>query len=51
MGGQEKCVLANEAENYVSKNCSDDLICAAVYNCEIESCEYIDGECAVGGRG
>ena len=47
MGGSEKCVLVSEVDEY-RKNlfeCSDSMLCAAVYNCEIESCEYVDGEC------
>ncbi|MCR4284990.1 MAG: hypothetical protein NUV97_03000 [archaeon] len=47
MGGSEKCVLGDEVEKY-EKNlseCSPTIICGAVFNCEIESCEYIKGEC------
>jgi hypothetical protein len=47
MGGKEACVLASEVEEYEEKlsECSEGLICAAVYNCEIESCGYVEGEC------
>ena len=47
MGGKEKCVLASEVEKYeVSlSECPEDLVCLAVYGCEIESCEYVDGKC------
>ncbi len=47
MGGKEKCVLVSEAERYKNNlsECSEGLICAAVYNCKIESCEYVEGEC------
>lgn len=40
MGGEEKCVKESEVEKYKEKlnDCPKDLICAAVYNCEIESC-------------
>lgn len=47
MGGKEKCVLASEAEE-IGKNlseCSASMTCAAVFSCEIESCEYVEGEC------
>jgi len=47
MGGEEKCVLESEIKEYEEKllKCSEGLICAAVFNCAIESCEYIGGEC------
>lgn len=53
MGGSEECVLASEVGEYEDdlSDCPPDLICAAVYNCEIETCEYVDGECIMGGRG
>lgn len=47
MGGDEKCVLESEIESY-EKNlseCSPTTLCSAVSNCEIESCDYVDGEC------
>ena len=47
MGGTEDCVLASEVGEYEDDlaGCDEGLICAAVYNCKIESCEYLDGEC------
>ena len=47
MGGEEKCVLASEEEEYRINlsGCSPTTLCSAVFNCEIDSCEYIDGEC------
>ena len=46
-GGVEKCVSAEEAEDYEDDldDCDEDLICAEVYNCEIESCGCADGDC------
>ena len=47
MGGEEKCVLESEVAEYEDKlsECSESLICAASYNCKIDSCEYVAGEC------
>ncbi|MCK5320984.1 hypothetical protein KAJ38_00215 [Candidatus Pacearchaeota archaeon] len=47
MGGKEKCVLASEVKEYEVNlsECPEDLVCLAVYSCEIESCGYIDGKC------
>lgn len=46
MGGVEKCVLASEIDKYSNlSKCPKNFICPTVYSCEIESCEYIDGEC------
>jgi hypothetical protein len=47
MGGEEKCVFKNDAEEYKINltKCKSGTICRAVFNCEIESCQYIDGEC------
>ncbi len=48
-GGEEMCILKSEAEKIEKeKNCSGDVFCAAVYSCEIESCEYLDGKCVAG---
>ena len=46
MGGKEKCVKKSEVEDYRKKleNCSEGLICPAVYNCNIESCNETKGE-------
>ena len=53
MGGSEKCVLSSEAGGYEENlsDCPDDLACVALYSCKIESCEYVDGECIIGGSG
>ncbi len=47
MGGQEKCVLESEVEKYEMNlsECSENLVCIALYACQIESCEYIEGGC------
>ena len=47
MGGEEKCVLANEVDKYETNlsECPENQFCIAMFNCQIESCEYIDGEC------
>lgn len=48
-GGGESCVLKSEAEKIEKeKNCSEDVFCATVYSCEIESCVYAGGECVAG---
>lgn len=47
MGGEEKCVLKDEVGDY-EKNlsgCSPTVLCSAVFNCEINSCEYVGEEC------
>ncbi|MCD4770984.1 hypothetical protein K8R30_01040 [archaeon] len=45
-GGEEICVLESEVKKIEdAKNCSGDVFCAAVYVCEITSCEYLEGEC------
>ena len=38
MGGEEKCVNSSEAERYREKlkNCPKNLICAAIYNCNVD---------------
>jgi hypothetical protein len=45
MGGQEKCVLKSEVGSYPPKNCSINLICAAVDNCRQNICECSKGKC------
>jgi hypothetical protein len=47
MGGKEECVLKDKADEYKinPSECSENLVCAAMYNCQIESCEYVDGKC------
>lgn len=46
-GGTEVCVLASEKEKYEvnESNCPDDLICATMYNCNENPCEFKSGEC------
>jgi len=46
-GGVEKCVPKSEADDYEKdlEDCPADLICAEVYNCKIESCDCVDGNC------
>ena len=50
MGGEEQCVLVSEAEDYSANlsECSENGICVAMFNCKIESCEYVDGGCVEG---
>jgi len=45
--GQETCVLKLEKENYTNqlKNCSDRILCAAVYTCSQTTCSCIKGKC------
>jgi len=47
MGGTEVCVLEEEAGSYQFQKCppENQLICAAVFNCNITECLYEDGEC------
>ena len=47
MGGQEKCVSETEVDKYKINlsDCPEHQSCIAMFNCQIESCEYIDGEC------
>jgi hypothetical protein len=47
MGGKEKCIASSEKENYqnVLKECSENLICPAIYGCQIESCSCLEGVC------
>ena len=47
MGGEEKCVLANEVGEYEANlsECPENPVCIALYGCQIESCEYVEGEC------
>jgi len=48
MGGKELCVPKSEVEMYEKnlENCSETQLCSAVYNCEIESCGCVEGECS-----
>lgn len=45
-GGEEVCVLKEEAENYGPENCSETMFCAHVYNCNPGTCDFVDGECS-----
>ncbi len=47
MGGEEICVIKEKEQEYLDKlnECSDDIFCAAVYNCEISSCVCINNQC------
>lgn len=47
MGGEEKCVNLEFEQSYfdLREECSATTICAAVFNCEIESCECVEGVC------
>jgi len=47
MGGEEKCVLKSNSSLYMPKNCPPDkeLICLAMYNCNIKNCSCIQGSC------
>lgn len=46
-GGSEKCVAKSEAASYEGKlkNCSKELFCAQVYNCNISECKCKEGRC------
>ncbi len=45
MGGNEICVPHGQEEIYRAKNCPQDPLCMAVYNCEIEECTCLQGKC------
>lgn len=47
MGGEEMCVPIENVSYYEEKleECGEGLFCAAVYNCEIESCGCVKGKC------
>ena len=47
MGGEEKCVLYSEVEKYnkMLDDCSDKILCPAVFMCEIENCKCVNGGC------
>lgn len=46
-GGGEVCVPLSEKENYeINKStCPENLVCATMYNCNENPCEYKDGKC------
>ena len=47
-GGEEKCVLKSKINEYELNlsECPDNLICPAVFNCEIDDCICDDGKCS-----
>ncbi|MFH0831856.1 MAG: hypothetical protein V1886_03255 [archaeon] len=45
MGGKEVCAGKIQAENLTAKNCPADLMCIAMYACQIKSCACIQGNC------
>lgn len=47
MGGSEKCVLKTKEQYYEKQlaNCSENLLCPQVYNCNISECYYENGKC------
>lgn len=45
MGGDELCVPANNASLYTPTDCPEELGCATLYNCKIERCICVYGEC------
>ena len=46
-GGEDMCVSKSERESYIEelKDCSENLLCAQVFSCSVESCGCINGEC------
>jgi hypothetical protein len=45
MGGIEKCVPRAQAKIYKPSDCPEHPVCIAQYNCDVERCSCIDGEC------
>ncbi|MBS3090429.1 hypothetical protein J4433_01525 [Candidatus Pacearchaeota archaeon] len=45
MGGKEVCAGKIQAENLTAKNCPSDLMCIAMYACQIKSCSCVQGKC------
>lgn len=45
MGGIEKCVPRGQRKIYEAKNCEEHPICIAQYNCNVEECKCLEGEC------
>ena len=49
MGGEETCGSAKDAEFWrdkLAEECtSENIVCPAVYNCRIDSCVCVDGNC------
>lgn len=47
MGGTETCVLVSNVSVYKPKNCppANQLMCIAMYACQIKSCACVQGKC------
>jgi len=47
MGGKEICATKDKAKEYQKKleNCSANIICPAMYGCDIEDCKCLNGIC------
>jgi len=45
MGGDEICAPLSNSAELKAKDCSADLMCIAMYNCNIKSCACIKGKC------
>jgi putative hemolysin len=48
MGGEERCMTKQEAETTQKKldeDCSEDIMCIAMYNCKVNSCKCEEGNC------
>ena len=45
MGGEEKCVPAKNASLYEPKDCPENVLCIALFNCKIEACSCEEGNC------
>jgi hypothetical protein len=46
-GGDDMCVSVEEGERYIEelKDCAENLLCAQVFSCDVQSCSCINGEC------
>jgi hypothetical protein len=45
MGGSEKCVPHGQQGIYEAKDCPEDPLCIALYNCEVKGCVCSKGGC------
>jgi hypothetical protein len=45
MGGIEKCVPRGQEKIYEAKDCPEQPVCMALYNCEVKGCICSEGEC------
>lgn len=45
MGGIEKCVPYGQQRLFEPKECSENPVCIALYNCEIRGCICVENEC------